>query len=110
MGGEDDKRLWLMLGEMKAGIENLNKEVIALRAEARTNAESLHKRVTDLATDGCARGTEYERRLTAVEKDVRSTRRIQGRPLLAATASGGGIAAAVIAAIEFFKAWKGSTP
>jgi len=110
VGGDDDKRLWLMLGEMKAGIENLGKEVGSLRVEARDNAAALHERITDLATTGCAKGAEHERRLGVLEKDVKSTRRIQSKPILAATASGGGIAAVVIAAIEIIKAWKGSTP
>jgi len=110
MSGEDDKKLWLMLGEMKAGIENLGKEVSSLRVEAKANADALHERITYLATSGCAKGAEHERRLGVLEKDAKATRRIQRRPILAGSAAGGGIAAVVIAAIEIIKAWKGSTP
>jgi hypothetical protein len=108
--GEDDRRLWLMLGEMKAGIDSANKELAELRTESKSSSNTLHQRITDLATNGCARGAEQDRRIDKLERDNRAIRQGRGKHVLVGTAAGGGIAATFLAIVEAIKAWKSTSP
>lgn len=106
--GEDDKKLWMLLGEMKTGIDNLSAQLAGLRNDHRESTGALHTRITEIATTGCARGNEQDRRLERVERDLRAVKPSKGRHALFATAAGGGVGGILIGLIEAIKAWKGT--
>ena len=105
---EDSAKLWMLLGEMKAGIDSAIKEVTELRSENKASSNTLHQRITDLATNGCARGAEQDRRIERVERDLRAAKPSKGRQAIFATAAGGGIGGILIGVIEAFRVWKSS--
>jgi hypothetical protein len=104
----DDKKLWMLLGEMKSGIDAMTSQLAGLRSEQKESSSALHARITEIATTGCARGTEQDRRLDRVERELRSARPTKGRQTLFATAAGGGIGGIIIGIFEAFRAWKGT--
>jgi len=106
--GEDDKKLWMLLGEMKSGIDSMNAQLSGLRAEQKESTSALHTRITEIATTGCARGNEQDRRLERVERDLRAVKPSKGRHALFATAAGGGVGGILIGVIEAVKAWRGT--
>jgi hypothetical protein len=105
---EDSAKLWMLLGEMKSGIDSMNAQVSGLRNEHKESTTTLHARITEIATSGCARGNEQDRRLERMERDLRAAKPSKGRQAIFATAAGGGIGGILIGVIEAFRVWKSS--